>query len=78
MCYTGKVRNGVVVLDNGADLAEGTVVRVEPMQRLRQHKPRSRKATVRKGLLALAGKARGLPADAARNVDHYLYGHPRK
>lgn len=29
MTYSGKVRNGVVVLDNGADLAEGTVVRVD-------------------------------------------------
>ena len=29
MTYTGTIRNGVVVLDNGAKLAEGTPVRVD-------------------------------------------------
>jgi hypothetical protein len=29
-------------------------------------------------LLELAGKADDLPADASRNVDHYLYGLPKR
>jgi len=31
-----------------------------------------------KRMRRLAGKARGLPPDAARNVDHYLYGHEKR
>ncbi|MGH7215353.1 MAG: hypothetical protein ACREIT_11375 [Tepidisphaeraceae bacterium] len=31
MVYSGKVRNGVVVLEGGEKLAEGTTVRVEPI-----------------------------------------------
>ena len=37
-----------------------------------------KKATVGRGLLKLAGKAKDLPADAASNLDHYLYGHRRR
>ena len=29
-------------------------------------------------LQTLAGRAKGLPADAARNHDHYLYGTPKR
>ena len=30
------------------------------------------------GLLKIAGRIEGLPADFARNHDHYLHGLPRK
>ena len=29
-------------------------------------------------LKPIIGIAEGLPPDASRNVDHYLYGHPKK
>jgi len=29
-------------------------------------------------LKPVIGMAKGLPPDAAQNVDHYLYGHPKK
>ena len=29
-------------------------------------------------LKSVAGKAEGLPADASLQVDHYLYGQPKK
>ncbi len=32
MKYRGQVRNGVVVLENGRALAEGTLVEVEPVK----------------------------------------------
>ncbi len=73
MTYMGRVQNGVVVLDDGNELAEGTVVRVEPTA--------SPSAPVQGGrarLLALAGSITDLPSDLARNHDHYLYGHPRE
>jgi hypothetical protein len=32
MTYEGKVINGVVVLESGAKLPEGTSVRIEPLE----------------------------------------------
>ena len=34
--------------------------------------------TLGQKLLKYAGKAVGLPPDAARNHDHYLYGTPKR
>ncbi len=58
MSYTGKVHNGVVVLDHGADLAEGTVVRVDvsPASTPRKGSPAS--------LLRLAGTLTSEEADS--------------
>lgn len=75
MTYRGHIENGKVVLDDGVDLPDGTPVDVRPSKGAKRSKS---KATVTKGLLALAGRAEGLPPDAARNLDHYLYGHPKR
>ena len=74
MVYYGVFRKGVVVLENGARLPEGTQVRVEAPRR-----PAGGKGAVaRRRVMSHAGTARGLPPDASRNLDHYLYGHPRQ
>jgi hypothetical protein len=79
MTYRGRVRNGVVVLEDPNALPEGTEVSVRPMKpRRKPAKGKQRPVTVKPGLLKLAGKAKDLPADAARNLDHYLYGHPKR
>ena len=73
MEYQGRIRNGVVVLEGGAALPEGTRVVVgvrTPTKRA--------KSTLGKRLLKFAGKARGLPGDLAENHDHYLHGAPKK
>lgn len=70
MTYRGQVKNGVVVLEDGPPLAEGTRVEVKPMEQVEQ--------TVWQKILRLAGKARTLPTDAAENHDHYLYGTPKR
>ena len=72
MSYTGKVQNGVVVLPPEAKLAEGTKVRVEPME------DEEVVPTLEELLAPLAGKAVGLPSDMAENHDHYLHGVPKK
>ncbi len=69
MEYQGKVRNGVVVLENGSQLPEGTPVRVIPTE---EH------PTWGDVFEDVSGKAVGLPADMARNHDHYLHGLPKK
>lgn len=75
----GCVKNGVVVLDDPNSLPEGTTVSVRPIKSApRVSIAKKRRPTVRKGLMQLAGKATDLPSDAAGNVDHYLYGHPKK
>ena len=72
---TGRVVNGIVVLDQPGTLEDGTEVRVRPVK----------KATGREGsdsslsemLLSFAGTVEGLPDDMALNHDHYLYGVPK-
>jgi hypothetical protein len=71
MEYRGKVKDGVVVLEQGIALAEGTEVRVKPLT------PGTTSATVWDKLLSLAGSAKGLPRDAGKQHDHYLYGTPK-
>lgn len=70
MAYRGHVKNGVIVLDEPADLAEGTVVIVRLVS--------NESNTLGKRLLKHAGKAKDLPADASQNHDHYLYGTPKR
>ena len=77
MVYPAHVRNGVILLDDPVPLPEGTAVTV--------HVPAAEAAADHDGdapslldrLRGVVGAARGLPEDAAANVDHYLYGHPR-
>ena len=73
MTYRGQVKNGMVVLEGGSSLPEGTVVRVEPVV---ETPPEGE--SVFDVLEGLAGTIKGLPPDLARNHDHYLHGHPRR
>ena len=74
MIYLGTVENGVVVLEDGTMLPDGTRVRVEPL--------RNDEIVGRSGeddpVFRMSDLAvdTGLP-DLASNVDHYLYGHPK-
>ena len=70
--YEGKVVNGVVVLENGDSLPEGTRVRVLTVE------PASTGETLGQRLLKFAGTATGLPSDLAENHDHYIHGRPKK
>jgi hypothetical protein len=72
MKYTGKVKDGVVVLEGGVPIKDGTVVSVEPVERP------ANGGTLGGRFQRFAGAARGLPRDMARNHDHYLHGRPRK
>ena len=70
MTYHGRVKNGVVVLDDNAKMPEGTVVRVEPIGE--------------RPLMDLVGAADGIPddpewpTDGAAEHDHYLYGTTKR
>ncbi len=77
MVYRGHVENGVIVLEVPGALVDGTEVTVEPLA-ARKKGNRTKPPTASRALKRLAGKAKGLPSDAARNIDHYLYGHAKR
>lgn len=73
MTYRGKVQGGTIVLEKGADLPEGALVRIEliPGQD-------SAPESATDPLLDMTSLAveTGIP-DLATNIDHYFYGHPK-
>lgn len=77
MTYKGHVENGVIVLDEPAELPDGASVRIEVC--VASEKTETEPIpTLAETLAPFIGKAVGLPLDAAENHDHYLYGIPKK
>jgi hypothetical protein len=82
--YTGEVRGGVILLDEGGPpLPEGAKVRVEMIEgpEASVDQADAAIATTRAMLLEWARKAEEiapeLPRDLAENHDHYAHGKPR-
>jgi hypothetical protein len=73
MVYLGTIQNGVVVFPSGVQLPEGSPVRVELVQRQTEHSTND-DVLIRMGEYAIDT---GIP-DLGVNIDHYLYGHPKK
>lgn len=71
MVYTGRVKQGVIVLDPPVELPEGIQVRVEAVEVSPQRTLAERFADV-------IGAANDLPEDMAENHDHYLHGAPKR
>jgi hypothetical protein len=79
MVYRGQVKNGVVVLDPSSALPEGAEVRVEVVPtESGQPALDEQGRTLGQKLMKYAGRAVGLPEDAAINHDRYLYGAPKQ
>ncbi len=76
MSYRGRVRNGVVEFEDGPVPPDGTAVRIEPIDASDQATDAAEEYV--RTMMEIAGTARGLPADLARNHDHYLHGRPKK
>lgn len=74
MVYHGQVKNGVVVLDAPAALPEGARVTIHPEAPAASDEG----PALAESLGDLIGKAKGLPADFARNHDHYIHGARKK
>ena len=72
MTCRGRVRNGVVVLDEASALPEGAEVEVSFVP------PGELPPTWAEVFRDVVGKAEGLPPDSSVNHDHYLYGAPKK
>ena len=79
MVYSGHIKNGVVVFDQPVVLPDGLEVCIEvPETAPTPPACEAQIPTPSETLLKYAGKAVGLPEDAARNHDHYLYGTPKR
>lgn len=71
MVYQGRVKGGVVLFEAQAP-PEGSDVRVEVVT------PQPSTPTIWDKLRKFAGTVEGLPADMARNHDHYIHGGPKR
>lgn len=80
MTIEAFIENGQIVLPSPINLPDGTKVRVEPMESGAEPGGRvdGGAATLYDRMKSVIGIAEDLPSDAARNVNHYLYGHPKK
>ncbi len=85
MTVRGKVKNGKVLLEDPNVLAEGTEVEVRPARKRKRvgsaaksRKGKARPRSVAERLAPFIGKAKGLPPDMSVNLDHYLYGMPKR
>jgi len=72
MVYRGHFRNGVIQFDEPVGLADGTEVEVIPVEGPEQS------PTLYERFKDFIGVVDDLPADAADQHDHYLYGTPKK
>lgn len=78
MTYLGRVKDGVVVLEQPGALPDGTEVRVEPVQQHREPAPAPAPRTLAERFADVIGAASDLPEDMAENHDHYLHGAPKR
>jgi hypothetical protein len=82
MTYHGTVQNGVVVLQNGAMLPDGTIVTVVPSLRSSPESPGNETRTIWQKLADLGRQVESepcdLPSDLAANHDYYLHGLPKR
>ena len=76
MSLEGRVQDGVVVFTQPVPLAEGTRVRVEPVNE--EMTPLGSGPSLLDRLGDVAGAIDDLPADLAAQHDHYLYGTPKR
>ena len=74
MTCKGRVKNGVVVLEEGVSLPEDAEVNIEVVGQDKPGPPPSW-AEVFKDVI---GSVDDLPPDMARNHDHYIHGTPKR
>ncbi len=72
MTLTARVHNHSIALPEDVSIAEGTLVEIHTLEEA--PKPPRGGAW----MLKYAGVADDLPADAAAQHDHYLYGTPKR
>jgi hypothetical protein len=81
MTLQGHIENGRVVLDVALAVPDGTRVEVivipTPVSAASSDDKDRERPTLYERMKPVIGIA-DLPPDASQNIDHYLYGHPKK
>ena len=78
MTLTGRVKNGIIVLDNGATLPEGAAVRIEVEVGAKSQIPEKPVPSLYERYQPFFGLLDDLPSDMAEQHDHYIHGTPKK
>ena len=79
MTYRGRMKNGVVVLDDPADIPDGAPVSVRLLKgRASSGGKANPRRTVYERYKGCIGLAKDMPPDFSVNHDHYLYGTPKR
>jgi hypothetical protein len=78
MVYRGHVENGAIRLEDAPSLPEGMEVEVRLLTHDSAVGDDESMPSIYETLKDFVGKAEGLPPDASINVDHYLYGMPKR
>ena len=77
MVIRGRVKGGRIEVNKKVRLPEGARVEITVLDNGAKAKAKQI-PTILERLKPIVGKAKGLPRDAAKNLDHYLYGLPKK
>lgn len=78
MTFSGHIENGQVVFDAAPGLPDGTPVVVSVAPTAVEPTPVREIPTLYERMKPFIGAIEGLPEDASQNIDHYLYGRPKK
>jgi len=78
MVYRGHVENGMIRLEDAPILAEGVEAEVRLVTEGAPREEEEKIPSVCEAMKGFVGKAEGLPPDASINLDHYLYGLPKR
>ena len=78
MTYRGHVENGVVVFDEPVQLADGVQVEVTVRAPETSGNGVEEIPTLYEQLKPFVGVLDNLPPDYSKNLDHYLYGLPKR
>ena len=75
MSFTATIENGAIKLPPGTDLPDGTKVRIE---RVDDEGAMQQPRTIAERYRRVIGALKEGPPDLADNLDHYLYGLPKR
>jgi hypothetical protein len=78
MIYRGRVHQGMVVFDQPTGLQDGVPVQVEVVDSGDETGHVAESPSLYDRLQDLIGQAQDLPPDASQQIDHYLYGTPKR
>jgi hypothetical protein len=78
MIYRGRVHQEMVVFDQPTGLPDGVPVQVQVLDSRDETGRVAESPSLYERLQDLIGQVQNLPPDASEQIDHYLYGTPKR